>query len=178
MGCIGGIGLFLARTAMEVSMNEKFDWALLFGEKLPLVSFVFGFEIVLRVLQRLSIDPVSGESRYPLLSPVYFCLITPVFYGILRVLNISIQRATTIGFFFPPIDTDEEASSGILNIPGDLFDLWSVLDIRSISWAAVWDSIPTIVALTLFSLIHVPINIPAVRRKPTDQQKSWPTLAL
>eukprot|EP00977_Amphora_coffeiformis_P011092 scaffold2655_cov179-Amphora_coffeaeformis.AAC.25 len=161
MGCIGGVGLFLARTAIEVSVDRKFDWVALLGEGLPLVGVVFGFEITLRILQFLSTDLATGESRYPLLSPVYFCLITPVFYGILWVSGISIHNATDMGFFFPPVDTDEKTSSGTLVILNDLFDLWSVVDARSISREAVWDSIPTMVALTLFSLIHVPINIPA-----------------
>ena len=153
--------MFLARTAMEVSMDRKFDWVGLFGEGLPLVGVVFAFELALRVLQFLALDPATGESRYPLLSPVYFCMISPIFYGALWVSGISIHTATEMGFFFHPIVTDEEPSSGTFSILDDLFELWSVVHLSSISWAAVWDSIPTMVALTLFSLIHVPINIPA-----------------
>jgi len=43
----------------------------------------------------------------------------------------------------------------------DLMDMWRVIDFTNISWPAVVDSIPTLIALSLFSLIHVPINIPA-----------------
>ena len=161
MGCIGGIGLFLARTAMEVTMDHVFDWVVLFGEKLHLVSVVFGFEVLLRILQRLSLDE-AGESRYPLLSPVYFCLITPVFYGTLWITGIGIDSATDMGFFFPPLDNgldNGSPSQDESSLWSDVLDLWTVLDLRDISWAAIWDSIPTMVALTLFSLIHVPINI-------------------
>jgi sulfate permease, SulP family len=39
--------------------------------------------------------------------------------------------------------------------------MWTVIDFNVVSWSAIGDSIPTLIALTLFSLIHVPINIPA-----------------
>lgn len=162
MGCIGGIGVFLARTGMEVTMNHVFDWSVLFGEKLYLVSVVFAFEILLRILLYLSLDS-TGESRYPLLSPVYFCLITPVFYGLVWVAGIGIDTATEMGFFFPQLDDDSygDSSKSGSTLLGGLFDLWTVIDFRSISGEAIWGAIPTMVALTLFSLIHVPINIPA-----------------
>ena len=164
MGCIGGIGVFLARTAMEVTMDHAFGWSILIGEKLHLVGVVFGFEATLRALQRLSVDHTTGESRYPLLSPVYFCLITPTFYAILWISQISIDTASDMGYFFPPV-TDDQGESDTFQtqttVWSHLLDLWSVINLGSVSWEAVWDSIPTMVALTLFSLIHVPINIPA-----------------
>lgn len=39
--------------------------------------------------------------------------------------------------------------------------MWRVIDLSVVSWPAIVDCVPTLVALTLFSLIHVPINIPA-----------------
>jgi len=42
-----------------------------------------------------------------------------------------------------------------------LFDIWTVIDFRNVSWGAIIESFPTLIALTIFSLIHVPINIPA-----------------
>merc|ERR1719491_1185460 len=36
-----------------------------------------------------------------------------------------------------------------------------VIDFSKVSWIAIFHSVPTMCALVLFSLIHVPINIPA-----------------
>ena len=42
------------------------------------------------------------------------------------------------------------------------FLIWQLMDVTKVNWQAVGESIPTIVALTLFSLMHVPINIPSL----------------
>jgi SulP family sulfate permease len=40
--------------------------------------------------------------------------------------------------------------------------MWTAIELGSLSWAVLADAIPTLISLTLFSLIHVPINIPAL----------------
>eukprot|EP00956_Cyclotella_meneghiniana_P016751 scaffold26695_cov71-Cyclotella_meneghiniana.AAC.12 len=75
----------------------------------------------------------ATDYKYPLLAPTYYCAITPLFYLMLWTLNF---------------DFDAASNAGIIDLP-------------SISWVAVVKSVPTMVSLTAFSLIHVPINIPA-----------------
>ena len=43
----------------------------------------------------------------------------------------------------------------------ELFDIFTEIHFASISWKAVVKAIPTMISLAAFSLIHVPINIPA-----------------
>ncbi len=154
VGCIGGIGVFIARTGLEVTANASFG--LDFVEKMPLLLVVFGFEAGLRLLDHLTKDS-TGTSRYPLLSPIYFCLITPVFYLGIRACGISVETAFSEGYFFPPLDD----SSGDNSVTSFLSSFWSantwdifrVVDFSTISRAAVIESIPTMVALVLFSLV-------------------------
>jgi len=159
VGAIGGIGIFIAKTGIEVTMDEVFEAQALLVH-FRLLSVVVVFEVVLRVLQRITLD-VNGKPKYTLLSPVYFCMITPIFYLGLWVLGGKVAEAQDAGYFFPPLDDacEGECSSSIFN--KDLFDIWRFVNIRTVSWSAVFDSIPTLVALALFSLIHVPINLPA-----------------
>lgn len=171
VGCIGGIGFYLCKTGLEVTMDAAFsirhlldDWNLL------LVTFAF--EILLRILERVTLD-ADGKPRYTLLSPIYFCMITPMFYLGLMIFQIPLEDARDEGYFFPKIAT-AGSSSGIDNAGSDvnfwqvivedkgMFDLWTVLDVRMISLSAMVEALPTMVALTLFSLIHVPINIPSL----------------
>ena len=42
------------------------------------------------------------------------------------------------------------------------FLIWQLLDFTKVNWQVVLESFPTIVALTIFSLMHVPINIPSL----------------
>jgi Sulfate permease family len=165
VGCIGGIGVFLMRTAVEVSMDhtlttERAVWQ----SKWHLLWIIFALEIILRLLQKISLDATTGEAKYPLLSPVYFCSITPMFYLALYLTGTSMEQATQAGYFFPSLITTDSAET--LGDQGggffsNLFVLWTAIDVRTFSWGALYDSIPTMVALAMFSLIHVPINIPA-----------------
>lgn len=143
-------------------MDEIFSINALLA-RIDALGVVLFFEIILRILQRLTTDS-DGKPKYTLLSPIYFCMITPVFYLGLWLFRVNIADAQDNGYFFPPLDAgDNETStslySSILN--EDLFDIWRVIDLRTVSWSAMFDAIPTLIALTLFSLIHVPINIPA-----------------
>jgi len=157
VGAIGGIGVFIAKTGIEVTMDEAFGIRSLVRHVNVLRAVVF-FEVVLRILQRVTRD-AGGKPKYPLLSPIYFCMITPVFYFGLWIFGGRVDEAQDAGYFFPPLDAGGETSSSVFG--GDLLDIWRVVDFGTVSWSAMWDSIPTLIALTLFSLIHVPINIPA-----------------
>lgn len=173
LGLIGGIGLFLSRTGIEVTLDtavtfNKRSFEIII-EHIDLVGAVFAFEVVLRGLQFVTTGS-NGKGKYPLLSPIYFCMITPIFYSCLWMFHININDAKDAGYFFPSID--ECNDQGGIECPAkksfmessfnsDAFLLWRIIDIHSISWTSVIRCIPTIFALAIFSLIHVPINIPA-----------------
>jgi len=154
VGCIGGIGAFIIATSVEVSTNTVFHFTLegveeCFIRHMHLWLPVLAFEVVLRILLK------GFGDKYPLLAPIYYCLITPVFYMCLGVTGIDMNTAAKAGYFFPPIST----SGSVFN--KDLLDIFTIINIGTISWKAVVKAIPTMVSLTAFSLIHVPINIPA-----------------
>ena len=134
-----------------------------------LFGVVVALEIMLRILTALNVDK-EGRPRFTLLTPTFYCLITPLFYLGLFVTGVSVSQAQQLGYFFPvPPTTCNNAAAACSN-PGylgtvfnaSLFDIWRVVDFRAISWRAVFKAIPTIVALAAFSIVHVPINIPAI----------------
>jgi SulP family sulfate permease len=154
VGCIGGIGTFIIVTAIEVSTNTTFTFtAQGFNDSIVgqfnLLLPVMIFESFLRILI------YATKGKYPLLSPVYYCFITPVFYFILYCFGIDIDVAEEAGYFFPPINSAGSALSW------SLVDIFTEVHIWNVSWKAVLKAIPTMISLTAFSLIHVPINIPA-----------------
>lgn len=177
VGCIGGIGIFIARTGLEVASNAVLSLSMdgwkSFVDKFHLLALVFAFEGCLRLLTRMTKDG-DGKSKFPLLSPVYFCSITPAFYAVSAVLD----WLWDIGppdeeYFFPPLATgcdasdaggncdDRDSSSTFIFWDDGVWDVFRVIDVSAISWTAVVRCVPTMVGLILFSLIHVPINIPA-----------------
>jgi len=142
VGCIGGIGLFIVVTALEVSTNTTFsldaggiDACIV--RNFHLLLPVLAFEVVLRLLMRLRTSK-DGLGRYPLLGPIYFCCITPAFYAVLLGSGISLKSAEVDGYFFPPFIL----SGSVLN--GDLFQIFTMVDPIMISWKAVVKCIPTI----------------------------------
>jgi len=172
LGLIGGIGVFIAKTGLEVTADATMNFNLnsiihFFADYIDLLAVVFFFEIVLRLITRLT-QNIDGTPRYPLLSPITFCLITPVFYFGMWVFRRHLNDAKDAGYFFPSLDdcSTEECGNVTRSAWDSIFDehmwdIWRVIDFSTISWTAVYHSIPTLVALALFSLIHVPINIPA-----------------
>ena len=126
--------------------------------------------MVLRILEQCTKDK-DGKAKYALLSPIYFCMITPIFYLGLVIMGVSISDAMDAGYFFPSLDDDDDGGADGTLPPASLlrsifrdehlWDMWTVIDFPIISWYAIWEALPTLFALTLFSLIHVPINIPA-----------------
>lgn len=150
VGCIGGIGVFIITTALEVSTNATFHFTMEGIENCIIKHFhlllpVIMFELLLRLLMYATMQ------KYPLLTPIYYCLITPAFYLMLWGFDVGYD-----GYFFPPL-----ASSSGSVVSQDLLDMFKVIDMTTISYRAVVRSLPTILSLTAFSLIHVPINIPA-----------------
>lgn len=170
VGCIGGIGIFLIKTGVEVTIDDNFVQLVHYSH---LLTVSVAFEVVLRILQRCTLNADGKSSKYPLLAPIYFCLITPIFYAILWILRIPVPKAHSDGYFFPPLDDtnirtgtndfiDEMPDSRSMGLGGnELLFLWTIIDYRTISWSAIGESLSTLLALTVFSLIHVPINIPA-----------------
>lgn len=159
---VGGIGIFIAKTGLEVTANTSFSFTIngwnAFVEKFHLLAGVFAFEAGLRIISHLTRDE-AGQSKYPLLSPIYFCGIPPFFYICDSLWTLASGTGLGTEYFFPPLT---DSSDGISSFWGDdVWEIFQMVDIRHISWIAVVRSIPTMIALVMFSLIHVPINIPA-----------------
>jgi len=154
VGCIAGIGVFLAKTGFEVTMGAVFSVKRI-EYHWQQILVVLGFEAGLRLLDILFRDK-DGKPKYSLLSPIYFCMITPIFYLILWLLSVDVQDAIDAGYFFPSLQGDDTNL-----IDEHLIDMWRFIDITTFSWPVLWEAVPTLISLTLFSLIHVPINIPA-----------------
>lgn len=179
VGLIAGIGVFICKTGVEVTINAVFTFQSLMAHY-QLLVIVLIFELLLRLLETFNtMFGKNGKPYFSLLSPIYFCSITPIFYLCLWLLGVSVDDAEKYGYFFPSLnpnpncdgsDSCTTADSSFVALMSfmkstvmneDIFDMWKVIDFKNISWVAIRDSIPTLIAITIFSLIHVPINIPA-----------------
>merc|ERR1712238_340110 len=92
-----------------------------------------------------------------------------MYYAALYAFGISLDTATSAGYFFPGAAATSNGSDGATGSPsfvemvfdGHVLDLFRIVDFTTISWTAVTKSLGTIVGVSCFSVVNVPINIPA-----------------
>lgn len=174
VGFIGGIGVFIAVSSTGVMTGEDFEFTLE-GVGTLMANFqefapALAFEIILRILMTVLKDK-EGKQIFNLLAPVYFISIVPLFYIALYLLGIGMDDATDRGYFFPAASSPSELTEdGLLTkdpsfldgiFDGHILDMFRTIDLRTVSWAAVGKSLGTVFGMSCFSVINVPINIPA-----------------
>ncbi|KAI1312486.1 sulfate transporter family-domain-containing protein [Xylaria venustula] len=151
IGCIGGVGWFLIATGFEVSARlGEFHYDLptarrLFtADTLPLWLIPLALAVLLFGLQR------KITSRYFL--PAYILCIPFIFYFVvLTSNNLSPENLRHTGWIFEAPDAEQ---------PWWYF--WTLYKFHLVHWGAIVDTIGAMFALTFFSLLHVPINVPAL----------------
>lgn len=156
VGCIGGVGVFLLETGFEVAgrleaeAGFQYDLATLkyFFQSEKMIA-LWGIPLLLAIVLKI----IAGRIHHPLLMPGYFLAITPIFYLI------------SVTFLGMPLDK--------LRYEGWIFDIGSAgeapfwryltyLDFSQTSIRALWNTMPTMISLTFFSVLHVPLNVPAL----------------
>jgi SulP family sulfate permease len=125
IGLIGGIGVLLCKTGTEVTIADALSFQSLI-DRWELWIVIVGLEMLLRFLERTTTIS-KGKPKFALLSPVYFCMITPFFYLVLWITRTPVSMANDYGYFFPPLinDGDHEEDSVMSNY-GTPWDVWKV----------------------------------------------------
>ncbi|TVY46136.1 Uncharacterized protein LSUB1_G000015 [Lachnellula subtilissima] len=151
-GCIGGVGWFLIATGFEVSArlngNLNYDIATLSKmfepETLILWIIPFTLGIGLYWLQQII------KSKY--LLPGYILTIPAIFYFFVLSLNkLDLETLTNSGWIF------EGPESG-----QPWWYFYTLYDFKIVHWAAILKCLPSMIALTFFGVLHVPINVPSL----------------
>ncbi|KAI0022229.1 cyclic nucleotide-binding domain-containing protein [Xylariomycetidae sp. FL0641] len=151
IGCIGGVGWFLIATGFEVSARlGEFQYDLDTGRRLiqpdtlPLWLIPLSLSIILFGLQR------KITSRYVL--PIYILCIPLVFYFfVLSMDSLQPEHLRQTGWIFEAPEAGQ---------PWWYF--WTLYKFNLVHWGAILETVGAMFALTFFSLLHVPINVPAL----------------
>ncbi|KAJ3343383.1 hypothetical protein HDU93_008748 [Gonapodya sp. JEL0774] len=150
IGTVGGIGFFLLQTGIEVTADINFEFSFSYLERvfqphaMMLWGSALGVTTLLQVLHR--------KIHHPLFIPVFYILVPIFFYSITFAAHIPIQTLRDNHWLFN-LATDS-------SIPW--YHFYSYYDIAAVNWEAVAACVPTLLALTFFGLLHVPINVPAL----------------
>ncbi|KAI8865582.1 hypothetical protein GQ42DRAFT_129321, partial [Ramicandelaber brevisporus] len=150
VGCIGGIGCFLVRTAVEATtqLPLSLEWAALSALLEPHILALWGSSLVVALVLRV----LSRFTSHPLFVPSFFLAVPALFYAIcLGVLGLSVSDLRGAGWLFPLPSAD---------IP--FYDFYMQFDFSRTHWSAVLKTLPTAIGLTFFGILHVPLMVPAL----------------
>ncbi|KAI1649751.1 sulfate transporter family protein [Daldinia loculata] len=151
IGCIGGVGWFLIATGFEVSARlEEFRYDLDTGRKLiqpdtlPLWLIPLALAILLFGLQR------KITSKYFL--PIYILSVPLFFYFfVFTIDSLNPESLRQAGWIFEAPEAGQ---------PWWYF--WTLYKFNLVHWGAILETVGAMFALTFFSVLHVPINVPAL----------------
>ncbi|KAG0228320.1 hypothetical protein BGW42_002268 [Actinomortierella wolfii] len=152
VGCIGGVGWFLIITGLEVSSRmtheltytwETFKFLFLDLHVFLLWSSAFGLALLLRALQH--------KIHHPFLVPVFFMVVPGIFYMAVWLAGLDWAMLRDQGWVFPMPEGDA---------PG--WQFYTYFSLSKTDWPSVMDTVPAMLALTFFGILHVPINVPAL----------------
>lgn len=152
IGCIGGVGWFLVATGFEVSAriegNLEYDLAtlhkLLTPDTIPLWATPLALAVALFYLQK------KIKSTYFL--PCFILMIPIVFYVFVFSLDsLNPESLRDAGWIFEGAASDE---------PWWYF--YTLYKFHLVRWDVLGQTIPAMLALTFFGILHVPINVPAL----------------
>ena len=148
VGSMGGIGLFLIRTAVTLPNSH------------PSHSLYSAISIIV-IPSMLALVALFGEKRlrYPFVAPIGSLLLFVLFHAVLMVFDISLDSARDNGWLLPE-NNALDASDAF----GSIFSLLSRLDPKRVNFNGLYSLLGTIVSMALFGLLHVPINIPSYAR--------------
>uniref|UniRef100_H3HAS3 Sulfate Permease (SulP) Family n=3 Tax=Phytophthora ramorum TaxID=164328 RepID=H3HAS3_PHYRM len=148
VGAVGGIGAFVLQSGIENATGQAFVWTWdgvkqLFDEQIVWLW-------VSSALLALTLFVLTRHITTPLFPPLFFVSIPPLFYVLLLLLGISSETAREHGWFFDRAP----------HVP--FYSMWEQYDFSLVAWHVIPKQLGTIIGLTFFSLMHVPINIPSL----------------
>ena len=152
IGCIGGVGWFLVATGLEVSarLNGNLEY------NIPTLQRLFRSDTValwiIPLILAIVLQTAKRWVKHPLTDATFFLSIIAVFYFYIAAIEeLTIPELRNEGWIFAAPDADKP-----------FYSFYQLYDWRLTDWKAILSTVPAMLALTFFGVLHVPINIPAL----------------
>lgn len=153
VGCIGGVGYFLVVTGVEVSSRLegglRYNWAsfqFLFENSVTFMQWTL--PLVLTVVLILLHQKIHNS----LLVPMYFIAVFVIFHILVAAVGSwDLDGARAHGWVFPAVEEKEP-----------WYSHYRYFRFGIVDWLAIAKQFPSMLALTFFGILHVPINVPAL----------------
>lgn len=153
VGCIGGVGYFLVVTGIEVS--SRLEGGLLYN--LATFNFLFGNYLTLLqwtvpLLLTIVLILLHQKIHHSLLVPMFFIGVFVAFHVIVALVGSwNLELARDYGWVFPAVENKEP-----------WYSHYQLFRLNLVDWFSILREVPSMLALTFFGILHVPINVPAL----------------
>ena len=152
IGCIGGVGWFLVATGLEISarLNGNLEYSITTLQKLFRSDTValWVIPLVLAVL----LQTAKLWVKHPLTDATFFLSIIAIFYFYVAAIEeLTIPELQNEGWIFAAPDAGKP-----------FYSFYELYNWRLTDWRAILSTVPAMLALTFFGVLHVPINVPAL----------------
>lgn len=153
VGCIGGVGYFLVVTGIEVSSRLEG------GVYYNLTTFKYLFENYITLLEwtiplllAVLLIFIQHKVHNTLLVPLFFIAVFLIFHLIVFLIpGWDLDLARKYGWVFPAVENNEP-----------WYGFYELYNFQLVNWWCILKQVPTMLALTFFGILHVPINVPAL----------------
>ncbi|KAL8633576.1 hypothetical protein Q9189_000729 [Teloschistes chrysophthalmus] len=152
IGCIGGVGWFLVATGLEVSarLDGNLEYDMVTLRKLFQADTVALW--VLPLALSIFLILIKHWVKHPLTDATFFLSIIAIFYFFVGAMDqLHLPDLRDKGWVF------EAPDAGV-----PFYHFYTLYNFEAVNWEALLDTVPTMLALTFFGIIHVPINVPAL----------------
>ncbi|KAL8641838.1 MAG: hypothetical protein Q9228_001409 [Teloschistes exilis] len=152
IGCIGGVGWFLVATGLEVSarLDGNLEYNMVTLRKLFRMDTVALW--VLPIALSIFLILIKRWVKHPLTDATFFLSIIAIFYFFVGAMDqLHLPDLRDRGWVF------EAPDAGV-----PFYHFYTLYNFEAVDWEALLDTVPTMLALTFFGIIHVPINVPAL----------------
>ncbi|KAH9165177.1 sulfate transporter family-domain-containing protein [Lactarius sanguifluus] len=152
VGCIGGVGVFLIITGLNVAtrlQDDEFSLSLdtlfffLRGSNFALWAPAFVLAALLRV--------ITSQWHHQLILPTYFLIIPALFYVVVLSAGLDLDLLRRERWLFQVARSEEK-----------WFQFYTYFDLTKTRWGPLWATLPTQFALLFFNVLHPPLNVPAL----------------
>lgn len=151
MGCLAGMGIYLFACGLGTSTAVEWDWT---SETLAEQTRHWPKLLLTLILEAVLLQALARAKRVDLealVLPTFFLAIIACSWIVLAMTGYSLQTAQANGWFFQHISTPE---------PYLPFDYVKSVDL--IAWHVFPSQLPVLFGIVLFSVLHVPVNVPAL----------------
>ena len=152
IGCVGGVGYFLLITGIEVCTRvSKFEYSWPFLRELFYNTEVLG-KWMLPLILTLSLIVTQHYFNNSLVLPSFYIITLALFHFVVAIVpSLSLNSLRESGWIFPMAGSSNH-----------WYGFYKLYNFQNVHWTLVLKQVPTMLALTFFGILHVPINVPAL----------------